>query len=425
MGGILHGLEKVIAGGRRAVMALHVEGHPPHEQLGPQQGLEGTNHFGALFIDGGGVEIINRLILIRLNRMGRGACIFAELAIAQQRHILDPLHRCRMEIGGETGIPKNGEALLERELEPVAAGDAIAGPIVEILMGNHTFDPLQLAIGGGSGIGQHQFGVEDIEALVFHGAHVEVAHGNDVELIEVVFEAIDLLIPGHGALERRHGMGGVGGIPRLHMDAQGHLAATGRGEVVAHFLQLASHQGKQVGGLGERVVPDGVMALGIHQGPGLDAIAVGQQHRAAGPISLNPHPETAEQVGAIGVVGDAAEALGFALAGHHAAADIEPLQAAVGLRVNAHQRLQPEGPLGRIQQHQPPRLEPVIGAGARNTIQRQLEKLQVFSAELHGAWRGQRVGPAMQAGRHESVILENLHREIGAIQHNRSRAVIS
>ena len=424
-GGILHGLEEVVAGGRRAVMTLHVEGHAGPELLRPEQGLQGPDHFGPLFIDGGGIKIIDGLILIRLDRVGRGARIFTELAIAQEGHILDALDGRRMEIGGETGITKHREPFFQRKLEPVAAGDAVAGPVMEILVGDHTFDPLQFAIGGGGGIGEHQLGIKDIETLIFHGAHVEVAHGNDVEFIEVVFQPIHLLIPGHGAFQRRHRMGGVGAITRLHVDAQGHLAATGGGEGIAHLLELARHQGEEVGGFGEGVVPDGVVAGRIVQGPGADAVAIREQHGAALPVGLDPHPEATEQVGAIGVVSDAAEALGLALAGHHAAAHVEPLQAAVGFRVDAHQRLELEGPLRRRQQHQGTGFEPVRVRGQQLPIEAQLQQLQAFAAEVHRARSSGRVGPALEAGRHQAVVLKNLHRQVGAIQPKGSRAVIS
>ena len=71
-----------------------------------------------------------------------------------------------------------------------------------------------------------------------------MAHRHDVEFIEVVFEAIALLIPGHRPLQGGHGMGGVGPIARLHVQPQAHLAPTGGGEAVSHLLQPTRHQRK-------------------------------------------------------------------------------------------------------------------------------------------------------------------------------------
>ena len=194
---ILHGLHEIVAGGGGAVMTAHIKRHAAHERLLTEQGMEHPDHLRSLFVNRGGVEVIDRLIMIRLNGMRRWTGIFTELRVAQQRNILDPLHSSGMQIRSKTGITEHRKPFFQRELKPVAAGDAVAGPVVEILMANHTLDALELRIGGGGRIGEHQLGVEDIEALVLHRAHVEMAHRHDVELIEVVFEPIALLIPEH------------------------------------------------------------------------------------------------------------------------------------------------------------------------------------------------------------------------------------
>jgi hypothetical protein len=62
------------------------------------------------------------------------------------------------------------------------------------------FDPLVRGVGGGSA-GQHGAGVEDVEALVLHGAHVEVVDRDDHEDVQVVFAAVDLFVPAHGLLQ--------------------------------------------------------------------------------------------------------------------------------------------------------------------------------------------------------------------------------
>src|SRR3712207_6858280 len=47
----------------------------------------------------------------------------------------DPLHGGRALVGREGLVAEDGEALLQAQLEPVAAGDAVAGPVVEVLVG--------------------------------------------------------------------------------------------------------------------------------------------------------------------------------------------------------------------------------------------------------------------------------------------------
>jgi hypothetical protein len=77
--------------------------------------------------------------------MGERPVILAELAGTQGDHIGDPLHRGRAHVGGEFLVAEDGQPFLEAELEPVAAGDAVAGPVVEILMGDDRLDPLVIA----------------------------------------------------------------------------------------------------------------------------------------------------------------------------------------------------------------------------------------------------------------------------------------
>jgi len=106
--------------------------------------------------------------------------------------------RARMRVGAEFLVAEHGEAFLQRQLEPVAAGDAVAGPVVEILVRHHAVDALVVGVGRGVGARQHVFRVEDVEALVLHRAHVEVADRDDHVLVEVVFEPEALLVPAHG-----------------------------------------------------------------------------------------------------------------------------------------------------------------------------------------------------------------------------------
>jgi hypothetical protein len=86
-------------------------------------------------------------------------------------------------------------------------------------------DQLVVGIGGGLGVGEYVLGVEDVEALVLHRPHVEVGNRDDVEQVEVVFEAIGLLVPAHGALERSERVGAAGLVSALDPDSQGDLAA--------------------------------------------------------------------------------------------------------------------------------------------------------------------------------------------------------
>ena len=88
-------------------------------------------------------------------------------------------------VGGKFLITKNSQSLFEAELKPVAARHTIAGPVVKILMADNGFNRLEIAICRGIGIGQHIGCVENIEAFVFHRAHIEVARRDDHETLKI------------------------------------------------------------------------------------------------------------------------------------------------------------------------------------------------------------------------------------------------
>ncbi len=151
--------------------------------------------------------------------------IFRELRGTQPPYILDPLDRGRALVGGEALVAKDGEALFQRELEPVAAGDAVARPVMEILMRYHRRDRVEVIVGRGVGIGEDIARIEDVEALVLHRPEVEIVDRDDVEHVEIIFAAIDALVPCHRDLERLERVAGLGDIGGAHPDAERDLAA--------------------------------------------------------------------------------------------------------------------------------------------------------------------------------------------------------
>src|SRR3546814_2719410 len=125
--------------------------------------------------------IADFLIAIRADRVRERPGILGELRGAQQADILDPLDRGRSHIGRKALVAKDGEAFLQAQLEPVAAGDAVARPIVKIFMRDDAFDAVIIEVGRGIGIGEDVAGVEDVETLVLHRPHVEITDRDDVE----------------------------------------------------------------------------------------------------------------------------------------------------------------------------------------------------------------------------------------------------
>ena len=173
---------------------------------------------------------------------------------------MDALHRAAALVGGELLVAIDRQPFLQRELEPIAAGDAVAGPVVEILVRDDRLDALVVGIRRRLGPRQHVFGVEDVQALVLHRAHVEVGHGGDVEHVEVVFEPEGFLVPGHRLLQRAHRVAAAVLVAAAHPDGERNLAAGAGDEAVGHRHQVAGDQREQVAGLRMRIDPDRAVA---------------------------------------------------------------------------------------------------------------------------------------------------------------------
>ncbi len=186
------------------------------------------------------------MVELRPHRVGKRTGVLDELLSAQAAHVADAFDRARALVGRKLLVAKHREAFLEAELEPIPAGDAIAGPIVKIFVGDDGLDPLEIGVGRGLRRGEHVFVVEDVEALVLHCAHVEVGDGDDHENIEIVFAAERRLVPAHGALERVHGMGATRLLAGLDIDAQRYLAAGHGAETVLDAGELSADQREQV-----------------------------------------------------------------------------------------------------------------------------------------------------------------------------------
>ena len=139
---------------RLAVVAFEIEVHALAEGLGPQQGLQHADDLRALLVDRRRVEVVDLQIARRPHRVGEGAGVLGELPQAQAFDVLDPLHRRPAHVGAERLIAEHGQAFLQAQLEPVAAGDPVAGPVVEILVGDDAFDALVVEVGRRLRVGQ-------------------------------------------------------------------------------------------------------------------------------------------------------------------------------------------------------------------------------------------------------------------------------
>ncbi len=160
--GVGHGSAEVVAGHGLTVVAFEVQVHAAAEAVGTQQRVVHAHDLGALLVDRGGIEVVDLDVALGPDRVRHGSGVFRELARHQVLDVADALDRARLHVGRELLFAEDGQALLERQLEPVAAGHPIAGPVVEVLVRDYRLDGLEVGIGGGVLVGQDVTGVENI-----------------------------------------------------------------------------------------------------------------------------------------------------------------------------------------------------------------------------------------------------------------------
>ena len=207
---------------------------------------------------------------------------------------------------------------------------------MEVFVSHHGFHPLEPCVCGSRGMRQHTGGVENIQTLVFHGPHVEMADRHDHVDIQIVFPAVNLLIPAHGVFQRRHGMVQLVQITMLGIQTQCHLAAGYRHESVFQARQVSGYERKQITGFRERVFPGHPVATApafLFLPPG-HGITVGEQQRITGFISPHGGSEPGQHIRAIREKGNMAKAFRLALGAVHTIGLVQPFQRGVFFRLN-------------------------------------------------------------------------------------------
>ena len=284
----------------------------------PKNRPKHPNDFGALIVDRRRIKVGDLEIGFGSDRMRQGPGVLRKLCRAQGPNLVDSLDGGRTHIRTETLVAKDGQPFLQRQLEPVTAGNAIARPVMKIFVRNHRCNRVEVGVARGFRVGQDVARVEDVEALVLHRPEVEVGNRDDVEAIEIIFAAIGPLVPGHGRFQGPHGVRGPGDVRLMHPDSELDLAAAHRGETVAVAGKIARDQSEQIARLGKRVLPKRPMTT-VGAVTGLNRIAICEQHRKASLVRAQPDPIARQDVGTIREEGDPAEALGLALGAEQSA----------------------------------------------------------------------------------------------------------
>src|SRR5690606_765408 len=130
------GLDELLARGGLPVVPGDVGAQAASEALLPEERVEHPDDLGALLVHGPGVEVADLAVLVRAYGVGLGPGVLGELALPQRAHVSNALHAGAAPVAGEALVAVDGQALLQGELEHVAAGDAVAGPVVEVLVGD-------------------------------------------------------------------------------------------------------------------------------------------------------------------------------------------------------------------------------------------------------------------------------------------------
>ena len=262
--GVFHGFDKLFSGHCLTVMTLKIQVGALAEAVWPQQCIDHTHHFSALFIHRGGIEVVDLDIGIGPNGMGHGAGILRELGATQGGNTVDSANRGRTHGSGKLLITQHRKPFLQAQLEPVTARHPITRPVVKIFVTNNRFNPLVTQVGSGVWPSQHTGGVENIQAFIFHGTHVEAFDRNNHKNVEIIFTAISLLVPLHGVFQGQHGVIHLVDIMPLGENLQLHLAATHGHKGVINVLQVTGHQRKQVSRFHKGVFPGHPVALALY-----------------------------------------------------------------------------------------------------------------------------------------------------------------
>ena len=90
-------------------------------------------------------------------------------------------------------------------------------------MRDHSIQEHEITVGRNVGPGEDVLRVEDVQALVLHGPHVEVSDGDDHVLIQVKFQPEAFFVPGHRTFECFHREAGLVKFSRLDINRQGNF----------------------------------------------------------------------------------------------------------------------------------------------------------------------------------------------------------
>mmetsp|Transcript_36232 Transcript_36232/g.81588 ORF Transcript_36232/g.81588 Transcript_36232/m.81588 type:complete len:228 (+) Transcript_36232:851-1534(+) len=227
-------------------MAFEVEVHPLAEPFLPEERVIHPDHFCSLSVHGDGIKVVHGDVALRPDRMSHGSVVLRKLHRANNIHVLDAFDSRRRHVHTELLVPEHSETFLEGQLEPVATGHSVAGPVMEVLVCNDPLNSLIICISSSLGACKDAAGVEDVERLVLHSAHVEVVDCDYIEHVQIVLKTKGLLIPPHRFLQRFHGVIQLLDVVVLGVHVQGNDLSGSGHERISNETQVTRHHGKEI-----------------------------------------------------------------------------------------------------------------------------------------------------------------------------------
>ena len=126
-------------------------------------------------------------------------------------------------------------------------------------MTDHPGDRLIILVSGCFRKCKDVTGIEDIEALVFHGPHIEILDRNNVETIKVILPAIAQFVPPHCLYQCIQRVTALSEVSFNSVDSQSNIPTTCGCETILDKPQISCNQCEQVAGFRVRVVPRDLM----------------------------------------------------------------------------------------------------------------------------------------------------------------------
>jgi hypothetical protein len=122
-------------------------------------------------------------------------------------------------------VAEDGQAFLEAELEPVAAGDAVARPVVEVLVPDHAFDVGEVGVGGRGWLASTYLVLKMFRPLFSIAPMLKSLVATIMKRSRSSAQAKARLVPGHAGHERVHGVLGLVQVAGAHIHLQQMLLA--------------------------------------------------------------------------------------------------------------------------------------------------------------------------------------------------------